>query len=62
MPIAPRRRYGEGGYHVYCPMLPGCHSEGETIKEALANVREAIEVYLESLLAHGEHVPTESGL
>ncbi len=52
----------EGGYHVYCPSLPGCHSEGETIEEALRNVREAIEVYLESLLAHGEPLPNESGL
>ncbi len=51
-----------GGYHVFCPTLPGCHSEGETFEEALANIREAIEVYLESLLAHGEPVPTESEL
>ena len=51
-----------GGYHVFCPALPGCHSEGETFEEALANIREAIQVYLESLLAHGEPVPTESGL
>lgn len=44
----------EGGYHAYCPRLPGCHSQGETIEETLANIREAIEVYLESLLVHGE--------
>jgi predicted RNase H-like HicB family nuclease len=39
----------EGGYSVHCPELPGCHSQGETIEEALDNVREAIECYLESL-------------
>jgi predicted RNase H-like HicB family nuclease len=37
----------EGGYTVYVPALPGCISEGDTRDEALANVREAIELYLE---------------
>jgi predicted RNase H-like HicB family nuclease len=37
----------EGGYTVHVPSLPGCISEGETEEEALANVREAIELYLE---------------
>ncbi len=37
----------EGGYTVYVPSLPGCISEGETVEEALRNIREAIELYLE---------------
>ena len=37
----------EGGYTVYAPSLPGCISEGNTKEEALDNIREAIEVYLE---------------
>jgi predicted RNase H-like HicB family nuclease len=37
----------EGGYTVYVPSLPGCISEGDTIEETLANIREAIELYLE---------------
>jgi predicted RNase H-like HicB family nuclease len=37
----------EGGYTVYVPSLPGCISEGESIDEALANIQEAIELYLE---------------
>ncbi|MCS3919616.1 type II toxin-antitoxin system HicB family antitoxin [Fervidibacter sacchari] len=37
----------DGGYTVYVPSLPGCISEGDTIEEALANIREAIELYLE---------------
>jgi predicted RNase H-like HicB family nuclease len=37
----------EGGYTVFVPSLPGCISEGETKNEALNNIREAIELYLE---------------
>jgi predicted RNase H-like HicB family nuclease len=37
----------EGGYVVYVPSLPGCISEGNTREEALANIKEAIELYLE---------------
>ncbi|HUT56090.1 MAG TPA: type II toxin-antitoxin system HicB family antitoxin [bacterium] len=47
----------EGGYTVYVPVLPGCVSEGETIEEALANIKEAIEVYLESVAARGVSLP-----
>ncbi len=49
----------DGGYHASCPSLPGCHSEGDTLDEAVANLREAIAVYLESLQAHGESFPVE---
>ena len=38
----------EGGYSVEVPSLPGCYSEGETVEESLANIREAIECYLEA--------------
>lgn len=37
----------DGGYTVWVPSLPGCISEGDTREEALANIREAIELYLE---------------
>lgn len=37
----------EGGYTVYVPSLPGCISEGDTVDEAMTNIREAIELYLE---------------
>ncbi len=37
----------EGGYTAYVPSLPGCISEGDTMEETLANIREAIDLYLE---------------
>ena len=39
----------EGGFTATVPSLPGCISEGETRDEALANIREAIELYLEPM-------------
>ena len=38
---------GDGGFTALVPSLPGCISEGDTREEAVANVREAIELYLE---------------
>ncbi len=51
-----------GGYTVTVPLLPGCISEGDSRDEALSNIREAIELYLESLEADGEPVPSEEGI
>ena len=48
-----------GGDHAFCPALKGCHSEGETEANAMENIQEAIEVYLESLRAHGEPIPSD---
>ena len=50
----------EGGYWVTVPALPGCVTQGETVEEALANVKEAIEAYLLSLRDRGLPVPQES--
>jgi antitoxin HicB len=50
-----------GGYSVGVPALPGCHSQGDTREEALANIREAIELYVETLREAGETIPTEAG-
>jgi predicted RNase H-like HicB family nuclease len=47
----------EGGYTVYVPALPGCVSQGETVEEAMDNVKEAITVYLESFKARGIDLP-----
>lgn len=50
-------REEDGGYSVSVPRLPGCTSQGETREEALAMIREAIALYLESLEAHGDLIP-----
>ena len=52
-------REEDGGYHAFCPALKGCHSQGDTLDEALANIREAIQAYLESLKEEGEPIPVE---
>lgn len=41
----------EHGYFAYCPQLKGCHSQGETFEEASENIREAVELYLETMTA-----------
>ena len=41
--------YDEGGFTVYVPSLPGCISEGDTEEEAINNIKEAIELYLEPI-------------
>ena len=38
----------EYGYDIHCPLLPGCHSQGDTLEEALENIKDAIEVYLQT--------------
>ncbi|MGH9792602.1 MAG: type II toxin-antitoxin system HicB family antitoxin [Candidatus Acidiferrales bacterium] len=49
----------EGGYHVFCPALPGCHSQSQTIDEGMQNIREAIELYIETLIEDGLPIPDE---
>jgi antitoxin HicB len=53
------RKEPEGGYTVIVPTLPGCVTFGSTIEEAITMAKEAIELYLESLRAHNEDIPTE---
>jgi predicted RNase H-like HicB family nuclease len=55
------QRENDGGYVATVPALPGCVSQGETREEALRNVEEAMELYLEDVKAAGEPIPTEDG-
>jgi predicted RNase H-like HicB family nuclease len=47
----------EGGYTAYVPALPGCISEGDTRDKALANIREAIELYIEPVEDDVSYMP-----
>lgn len=49
----------EGGYAVHVPGLPGCHTQGDTLEEAIANARDAIQTYIltvEELTRQGHQV------
>jgi predicted RNase H-like HicB family nuclease len=48
-----------GGYHAFCPILRGCHSQGDTFEETIENITEAIELYIESLIADNQPIPRE---
>lgn len=48
----------DGMYIVKCPSLPGCISQGKTKDEALSNIKDAIEGYLQSLKKHNEPIPS----
>ena len=50
----------EGGYWAEVPSLPGCFSQGESEREALANVKGAIESHIAALLEDGQDVPVEA--
>ena len=52
----------DGNWCATCPSLPGCHSQGQTREDALANIREAIEGYIELLIEDGLPVDEFSSL
>ncbi len=49
------------GFVASVPALPGCVSQGDTREQALRNIREAIELYLEDCRESGDPIPSESG-
>ncbi len=48
----------EGGYTVTVPALPGCISEGDTMEEALENIKDAVEGYIKVLAKHNRNIKT----
>ena len=56
------KREPEGGYTVIVPSLPGCVTYGDTIDESIKMARVAIELYIKSLVEHGEEIPTSEGM
>jgi len=53
-------RESDGGYVVKIPALPGCVSQGNNREEAMRNIREAAELYIEDCVAAGDPIPTEA--
>jgi predicted RNase H-like HicB family nuclease len=51
----------DGGYVASVPALPGCVIQGDSRDEAMVNIREAIELYVEDCRDAGDPVPTEAG-
>ena len=50
-------RESDGGFVATVPLLPGCISQGDTREETLTNIREAMDLYIEDMLANGETPP-----
>ena len=57
--IVIEKEQDDDGYLAYSPTLPGCFSNGKTIKDARRNIREAIKLHIESLLSHGQPIPSK---
>ena len=51
----------EGRCTVYVPILPGCISEGDTKEEAMANIKEAIELWIDTAKKYGDPIPKPKG-
>ena len=51
---------GRKAYHAYCPGLKGCHTWGYTYHEALINIQEAVQLYIEDVIEAGEPIPVDS--
>jgi len=60
--VAIEKETEDEGYAAYSPTLPGCFSNGKTVEEAKRNIRDAIRLHIESLLAHGQPVPQNEKL
>jgi antitoxin HicB len=52
---------GRDAWRAFCPALEGCHTWGHTRDEALGNLREAIDLYVQDLIQAGEKIPVNQG-
>jgi predicted RNase H-like HicB family nuclease len=50
---------GREAWHAFCPSLKGCHTWGHTSEEALSNLRDAIDLYVQDLIESGEPIPVD---
>jgi predicted RNase H-like HicB family nuclease len=54
-------READGGYVASVPAMPGCVSQGDNRDQAMANIRQAVELYVEDCKDAGDPIPTEAG-
>lgn len=52
---------GRKAWHAFCPALKGCNTWGHSREEALANLREAIDLYVQDLIDAGDAIPVDQG-
>ncbi len=52
----------DGSFSAYVPDLPGCTTSGETVDEVKRNIKDAVDLYIESLREHNEPVPTPNSI
>ena len=57
-PIIIEKEPEDPGYFAHSPLLPGCYTDGLTIEETRANMREAIQLHVEMLIENGDPVPS----
>ena len=48
-----------GAFIVYCPAIQGCYTQGDTLKEALENIKDAISLHIQARKDMGEEIPFE---
>lgn len=55
-------RANDGSYSAYVPDLPGCTTSGDTVEEVKRNIKDAVDLYIDSLREHNEPVPAPSSI
>ena len=55
-------RAGDGSYSAFVPDLPGCTTSGDTLNEVKAQIKDAVDAYIESLREHNEPVPPPTSI
>lgn len=50
---------GSKAYHAHCPALQGCHTWGHTPEEALMNIQEAVELYVQDMIDSADDIPVD---
>jgi len=54
--------HDEDGFHGFCPDLRGCHTQGDTYEETVANIKDVIKLFVEDMLECGEEIPQSDDL